>query len=139
MTTDQIYQFIQMNKLAVLATVTPENTSESACMGIAVTPDLKIIFDTVTTSRKYQNLLVNPSISFVIGLDNEQTIQYEGIAKIPTESELVELLKIYFKTFPDGQYRKDTWEDIAYFYVEPTWIRYSDFNSITPHIEEFKF
>jgi len=49
------------------------------------------------------------------------------------------LLKTYFKAFPDGQYRKDNWEDIAYFYVEPTWIRYSDFNSITPQIEEFKY
>ena|ERR1035437_2567178 len=139
MTKEQVYNFIRMNKLAVLATVTPDNKSESACMGIAVTSDLTIIFDTVTTSRKYQNLLVNPSISFVIGLDNEQTVQYEGIAKIPTPSELEELLKTYFKAFPDGQYRRDNWEDIAYFYVEPSWIRYSDFNSITPQIEEFNF
>ncbi len=139
MTTEQVYNFIRMNKLAVLATVTPDNKSESACMGIAVTSDLTIIFDTVTTSRKYQNLLVNPSISFVIGLDNEQSIQYEGIAKIPTESKLDELLKTYFEAFPEGQDRKDTLEDIAYFYVEPTWIRYSDYNSLTPEIEEFTF
>jgi hypothetical protein len=54
----------------------------------------------VSTSRKYQNLIDNPSIAFVIGWDDEQTIQYEGIAKIPTAEELDKLLEIYFKVFP---------------------------------------
>jgi hypothetical protein len=83
----------------------------------------------VTTSRKYQNLVINHSIAFGIGWDDWQTVQYEGIAKIPTENELTELLEYYFKVFPDGIQRKENWKDIAYFYVEPKWIRYSDFNS----------
>lgn len=137
MTTEFLYNFISKNKYAVLSTVTKDNHAEAALVGIAVTPDLTIIFDTVSTSRKYTNLIENPSIAFVIGWENEQTIQYEGIAKIPTAEELDKLLETYFKTFPDGKERKENWKDIAYFYVDPKWIRYSDFND--QKIEELNF
>ena len=138
MTIEFLYSFISKNKYAVLSTVTKDNRAEAALVGIAVTTDLKIIFDTVHTSRKYQNLINNPSIAFVIGLQNEQTVQYEGIAKIPTPDELDKLLPTYFNAFPDGQDRKENWKDIAYFIVEPQWIRYSDFG-ISPKIEEKTF
>jgi hypothetical protein len=107
-------------------------------VGIAVTKDLKLIFDTVTTSRKYRNLLQNPSIAFVIGWEGEQTIQYEGMAKVPAADELKELLPVYLEKFPDGKDRKERWKDIAYFYVEPKWIRYSDFSE-PPATEEMEF
>ena len=138
MTTEFLYDFISKNKYAVLSTVTKDNLPESALIGIAIATDLQIIFDTVSTSRKYQNLIANPSIAFVIGWDNEQTIQYEGIAKIPTTAELDKLLEIYFKAFPDGKERKENWKDIAYLCVEPKWIQYSDFN-IPQKIEEQNF
>lgn len=132
-----LYNFISKNKYAVLSTVTKENLAEAALVGFAITKDLKIIFDTVNTSRKYQNLIINPSIAFVIGWDNEQTIQYEGIAKTPNAKELDKLLECYFNVFPDGKGRKENWKNIAYFCVEPKWIRYSDFNN--QQIEELKF
>jgi uncharacterized pyridoxamine 5'-phosphate oxidase family protein len=138
MTTQFLFDFIAKNKYAVLATVAPDNSPEAAVIGIAATKDLEIIFDTVSTSRKYQNLIKNPSIAFVIGWDDEKTVQYEGIAKIPDTNELDGLLKIYFEVFPDGRERKENWKDIVYFYVEPKWIRYSDFR--TPlKIEEKTF
>src|SRR5437773_2169487 len=112
MTKEFLYNFIFKNKYAVLSTVTEDNLPEAALVGIAVTADLKIIFDTVNTSRKYQNLIKNPSIAFVIGWDNEETIQYEGLAKIPSAKELDSLLEIYFKVFPDGRERKENWKDI---------------------------
>jgi general stress protein 26 len=137
LTTDFLYKFISKHQYAVLSTVAKDNLPEAALVCFAVTQDLKIIFDTVSTSRKYQDLIANPSIAFVIGWDNEQTVQYEGIAKIPTLGELDNLLKIYFEVFPDGKDRKENWKDIAYFLVEPKWIRYSDFN--LQHIEQIKF
>ena len=110
---------------------------QSALVGIAVTRDLKIIFDTVTT-RKYKNLIINPAIAFVIGWDDEQTVQYEGTARIPKDQQFDELLAVYFEVFPDGRDRKENWKDISYFYVEPRWIRYSNFNEPV-QIEEIKF
>jgi uncharacterized pyridoxamine 5'-phosphate oxidase family protein len=138
MTTDFLYDFISKNKYSVLSTVNINNRPESALVGFAVTPDLKIIFDTVSNSRKYKNLLINSSVALVFGSDDWQTIQYEGIAKIPIENELNELLEYYFKVFPEGGQRRESWQDIAHFCVEPKWIRYSDFHS--PYkIEERRF
>lgn len=127
MTTEFLYEFISGHKYAVLSTVTADNLPEAAVVGIAITPDLKIIFDTVTGSRKYRNLVHNPSIAFVIGFEGERTVQYEGTAGFPTSAELDELTEIYFRVFPDGKVRKETWKDLVYFVVQPKWIRYSDF------------
>jgi uncharacterized pyridoxamine 5'-phosphate oxidase family protein len=60
MTKEFLYQFIAKNKYAVLSTVTPQQHPEAAVVGIAVTTELHLIFDTVNTSRKYQNLVKNP-------------------------------------------------------------------------------
>ena len=138
MTKEFLYSFISKYKLTVLATISEENNPESALVGFAVTPDLQIIFDTVKTSRKYQNLLKNSSISFVIGWDNEQTVQYEGVAKIPSDAELETLLPNYFKVFPEGVDRKKNLKDLVYFCVKPLWIRYCDFNAPS-NIEELYF
>jgi uncharacterized pyridoxamine 5'-phosphate oxidase family protein len=138
MTTEFLFDFISKHKYAVLSTVTANNDPESALVGFAVTHDLKIIFDTLSTSRKYKNLVLNPSVAFVIGWDNEQTLQYEGTARIPAENELDAILEVYFNVFPDGKQRKENWKDIAYFYVDPRWIRYSDFNN-PQYIEEIRF
>ncbi len=67
MTTKFLYEFISKSKYAVLATVIPANLPEAALAGIAETQDVKIIFDTVSTSKKYKNLIKNPFIAFVIG------------------------------------------------------------------------
>ncbi len=134
MTTEFLRDFIAAHKYAVLSTVTKDNCAQAAAVGIAVTPELEIVFDTTNTSRKHLNLVRNPSIAFVIGCEGEQTIQYEGIARIPAKDELDRLLDIYFKVFPDGRERRENWKDLVYFCVTPKWIRYSDFN--TPQIIE---
>lgn len=139
MTTEFLYNFIRQHKYAVLSTVSQDNLPESALVGFIVTQDLKIFFDTVSDSRKYKNLILNSNISFVIGWENEQTLQYEGIAKIPNHTELDDFLQAYFEVFPDGKDRIKNWKNISYFYVEPKWIRYSDFKKSTPRIKEFKF
>jgi uncharacterized pyridoxamine 5'-phosphate oxidase family protein len=138
MTKDFLYSFISKHKLTVLATISEDNIPESALVGFAVTPDLQLIFDTVKTSRKYKNLLRNPAISFVIGWDNEQTVQYEGEAKIPNDTELENLLPYYYKVYPDGIDRKKNLKDLVYFCVKPNWIRYSNFN-FPANIEEITF
>jgi general stress protein 26 len=138
MTTGFLYEFISRRKYAVLSTVTADGLPGSALVGFVATPDLKIFFDTVNSSRKYQNLVKNPAVAFIIGWESEQTVQYEGTAKIPSAAELEELLPFYFQVFPDGRERKENWKDLVYFAVEPRWIRYSDFGN-PPIIEELGF
>jgi general stress protein 26 len=139
MTKEFLYNFIRRYKYGIVSTVSLRNTPESACVGFAVTADLEIIFDTVSDSRKYKNLLLNHNIAFVIGCRGEQTVQYEGVAKVPDDKELDNLLQTYFEVFPEGKVRKDKWKNIAYFCVTPKWIRYSNFNNSKYQVEVMTF
>jgi hypothetical protein len=88
MTRAELYAFISRHKLGVLGYLSPVGTPQSALVGIAVTPELEIIFDTVNSSRKYSALLRNPAASFAIGWTGEVTVQYEGFAFQPGGEEL---------------------------------------------------
>ena len=64
----ELFDFMASHKLGVLGYLSPQGTPRSALVGIAVTPELEIVFDTVSSSRKYGDLRANPAASFVIGL-----------------------------------------------------------------------
>jgi general stress protein 26 len=128
MTRTDLLRFLQQHRLGVLATASESGAPESAVVGIAVSDDLELIFDTLDNTRKCRNLRRNPNISVVIGWDKEITVQYEGIADEPRGTELNRLKKVYFAAYPDGPLRQ-SWPGITYFRVRPIWARYSDFNS----------
>lgn len=135
-----LYTHLARHRLGVLATVGPDGAPQSALVGIAVTPQLEFVFDTVKTSRKYPNLIACPRCSFVIGgWDNtEQTVQYEGVAHQLERPARDHYLPLYFAAWPDGPSRL-TWPGIVHFVVRPLWIRYSDFDLNPPLIHEFRF
>src|SRR5688572_30437174 len=132
---EDLYRFIRQRKLGVLSTISGSETPQSALIGIAVTPDLEIIFDTTKSTRKYSNLTMKPQCSLVIGWEAEQTLQYEGQAEEIQATDLARYQEIYFRAWPDGPARL-TWPGIVYFVVRPSWIRYSDFAQDPPLIEE---
>jgi hypothetical protein len=136
MTPSELQRFVASCKLGVLSTIGPTGAPQSALVGIAVTPGLEIVFDTVKTSRKYPNLCTATACSFVIGWEGEQTVQYEGQARELSGAERGYYLDIYFHTWPDGPGRLK-WPGIVHFAVTPTWIRYSDFDVRPPFIIEF--
>jgi pyridoxine/pyridoxamine 5'-phosphate oxidase len=128
MTRDELLPFLRKHRLGVQSTVSPSGDPQAAVVGIAVTPELEIIFDTVDTSRKCLNLRANPRIAFVIGWDQEITVQLEGIADEPTGKERERTLEVYFAAYPECRDHL-AWKGITHFRVRPTWIRYSDFNA----------
>jgi Pyridoxamine 5'-phosphate oxidase len=138
MTMADLFTFMAGHKLGVLGNISPEGAPQSALVGIAVTRELEIIFDTVASSRKYANLLANPAASFVIGWTGEVTVQFEGVARKPEGAELARYQQAYFAAWPAGPDRL-SWPGIAYFVVRPKWIRYSDFDQRPALIEEFTF
>jgi len=140
MTEADLYVFMARHRFGILATICPNATPQSALMGIAITPQLEIVFDTVKSSRKYPNLIARPACSFVIGGwgAGEQTVQYEGEAQELESPDLERYQTIYFQVWPDGPARM-RWPGIVYFIVRPTWIRYSDFDQNPPLIREFTF
>lgn len=138
MTKADVYHFVLKCRLGVLSSVAPSGKPQSALVGVAVTENLEIVFDTVKASRKYGNLISRPACSFVFGWAGEQTIQYEGTAEEMSGANLERYQQVYFRTWPDGPARM-SWPGIVYFVVRPTWVRYSDFDHNPPLIREFTF
>lgn len=94
----------------------------SALVGIAVTPGLEIVFNTVKSSRKYSNHIARPACSFVVGgWAGEQTVQFEGTAIEPRGEMLKGYQEGYFAVWPDGPARL-SWPGIVYFAVRPRWM-----------------
>ncbi|MGY3620890.1 pyridoxamine 5'-phosphate oxidase family protein [Bradyrhizobium sp. USDA 10063] len=136
MTRAELHAVLRKHRLAVVSTIGPASP-QAAVVGIAVTETLDIVFDTLSTSRKYANLRADPRVALVIGWDAEQTVQYEGIADLPAGADLDACKQTYFATWPDGREREQ-WPDIAYVRIRPRWVRYSDFAMTPPRIEEMR-
>jgi len=127
LTKGELHAFIAGQRYGVVATVQGDGATESALVGIAVSPELEIYFDTLGETRKAVNLRRDPRVSFVIGWDNEQSVQLEGIADEPKDEELLALKRIYYAAWPDGPTR-ESWPGITWIRVKPRWVRFSDFN-----------
>lgn len=130
--------FLRRHRLAVQSSAARSGGVQAAVVGIAVSDDFEIVFDTLESTRKANNLATDPRIAFVIGGSlegEEQTVQYEGIADRPSGGELQAVREIYFGTWPDGRDRLQ-WPGLIHIRVRPTWLRFSDFLIDPPTIVE---
>ncbi len=130
-----VLAFIGSKRLAVIATVDGAGRPEAALIGYAFDPGFGLVFDTSGLSRKACNLRARAEAAAVIGWDDETTVQLEGTAREPVGQELGRAKQVYFAIWPDGRAR-EAWQDIAYFVIEPNWIRYSRYAD-PPEIVEF--
>lgn len=121
-----LFAFLRRHRLCVQASVADTGAPQAAVVGYGVSEHLEIVFDTLGTTRKMTNLRRDARVALVIGWDEEQTAQIEGLADEPAGAELARLKLVYFAAYPDGPTR-ETWKDITYVRVRPTWARYSDF------------
>lgn len=120
-----ILDFIKKHTLAVISTVGADHKPESAVLEFGETDELELIFDTFKSSRKYKKLQTNTYVAFVIGWDDDITVQYEGIAGEVVGEQASKYKKAYWAKNPKAE-RWESREGITYFKVTPTWIRYSD-------------
>lgn len=135
-----IHDYLERHDLAVLATASPSGSPAAALIGIALMGNengqgMAVVFDTLTTTRKYARLKANPRVALVIGLVDETTLQLDGEAEELAGEALAEAKKVYFRKWPDGRER-EAWPNITYFKVRPWWIRHSDFGHQPPRIIE---
>jgi len=136
----QLLEFLRQHRLAVQASASAEDGPQAAVVGYAITDHFEIVFDTLESTRKAQNLRRDRRIALVIGglvAGDERTVQYEGVADEPSGAELGRLKKIYYAVNPDGPSRLN-WPGLIYIRVRPSWIRYSDYNVDPPEIVEFR-
>ena len=127
--TGDLLAYLRRSKLATVSTIGPDGAPQSALVGIGVTDDLRIVFDTASTTRKHANLVRDPRISVVVAGPGEQTLQYEGVAtQTPVAGiEGADVREAYYLSWPDGRDRL-SWPGLSYWCVTPTWARYSDFD-----------
>ncbi len=133
----ELHEFISRHRYGVVATTHADGSSQSALVGIAASPELEIFFDTIGDTRKAQNLRRDPRISMVIGWDNEQSVQLEGVADEPKGAGLATLKLVYYAAWPDGPAR-ESWPGITWFRVRPRWVRFSDFNRAEGAVREIE-
>lgn len=139
MTRSDLLAFLRSQRYAVQTSVAADGSPQAAVVGIAVTADFELIFDTLTSTRKAVNLARDGRIAFVVGpLDAEAavTVQCEGLVDQPSGAELDRVRDAYFVVFPDGRDRQSL-PGITYFRARLTWLRYSDFRTDPPTILEF--
>ncbi len=97
MTRDELLEFLRAQQWAVEASVTGQGGPQAAAIGVAISEELELVFDTLGASRKARNLRTNPNIALVVGWDDGQTAQIEGIVDEPTGAELQRLAAVYLE------------------------------------------
>lgn len=138
--TQKILDYLGTQLLGVLSYVNAAGKPQSALVAVTETEGLDLIFGTDKTSRKYQQILNNPHVAFVIGTDVEAgiTVQYEGIATEVDGAELEKARDLHLKKNP--QSKKFAFKDSqTFFTVKLTWVRYAAMNQQPPEIFELTF
>jgi len=130
--------FMTRARYGVVSSLAADGTPQSALVGVAITPELEIVFDTLKTTRKYANLSARPACSVALWWGGEQTVQIDGVALEPSGAALDLYRQIYFAAWPDGRDRL-AWTGIAHLVVRPRWIRATDYDQAPPLIEEMQF
>jgi len=133
-----LYSFMTRARYGVISSLAADGTPQSALVGVAITPELEIIFDTLKSTRKYANLSSRSACSVVLWWGGEQTVQIDGVAAEPPGAELDSYREIYFAAWPDGRDRL-VWAGITHLVVRPRWIRAIDYDQVPPLIEEMRF
>ena len=133
----ELVDFVRQRGLAVVATTGADGAPEAAVVGITATDLGELVLDTAVDSRKADNIRRDPRVAVVIGWDDEQTLQIEGVADFLTGDERDRCIDFYFRQYPDGRDRaKDP--NICHVRIVPSWGRHSDYRPESFGINEFR-
>jgi hypothetical protein len=138
MTRVELLRFMRAERHATVASVSPTGAAQAAVVGVVVSDDFEIFFDTLDVTRKALNLRARPRAAVVLGsvaADAKVTVQVEGAADEPRGTDLERLKELYFERFLDGPTRQ-AWKGLIYVRVRPTWLRLSDYAQDPPRIVE---
>ncbi|HEX3893579.1 MAG TPA: pyridoxamine 5'-phosphate oxidase family protein [Terracidiphilus sp.] len=133
-----LYAFMSHARYGVVASLAADGTPQSAIVGVAITTELDIVFDTLKTTRKYANLTARPACSVTLWWGGEQTVQVDGAAFEPAGADLEQARAAYFSVWPDGRERL-SWAGMTHLVVRPRWMRVVDYDQSPTMIEELSF
>jgi hypothetical protein len=136
----ELLRAMRAERHATIASVSADGAPQAAVVGVVVSDDLEVFFDTLDVTHKAMNLRARPRAALVIGsvaADAKVTVQIEGVADEPRGTDLERLKALYFERFPDGPTRQ-AWKGLIYVRVRPTWLRFSDYGADPPCIIELE-
>lgn len=97
----KLIEYISANPIAVVSTTNDKSVPHAAAVYVCVDEDCHVYFTTKKDTRKFDNLVANPSVALTIvrPADNS-TLQAEGKASIVKDNEVIsnvfkKLAKIY--------------------------------------------
>jgi general stress protein 26 len=130
----QALDFLKSKVVAVIATVSSENTPEAATIHYVVDDDFTFYFRTETNSRKAQNFMANNHVALVVGTEDiPVTVQIEGIVQqIDNGEEFMTKYQQLQSAAHSGSYPpileglKDR-PGATFYKIIPTWVRWTDF------------
>jgi len=138
LTRAELLALLRAEPHATVASTGPDHGPQAALVGVAVSDELEIVFDTLASTRKAANLRARPRAAVVFGsvaAGSQVTVQVEGVADEPRGADLERLKAVYYARFPDGPTRL-SWPGLIYVRVRPTWLRVSDYRAEPARIVE---
>jgi uncharacterized pyridoxamine 5'-phosphate oxidase family protein len=132
-----VLEFLKKHVLAVIATCHRNGTPEAATIDFCVLDDFEILFSSFKETRKFKNIAERPGVAFVIGWDDNITVQYEGDATAVPAADLQKYQEVFLNSVPAE--REFIERGAVLFKATPQWIRYSDFNKEPPELIEIEF
>lgn len=127
-----ILDFIKSKKYAVISSVNQAGQPESALVAFSETNNYELIIMTSETSRKVQNIVLNPNVSIVVGFDSDEltSIQLEGVARVLSLESAQDYTDIYYAKQPGSKKHRDL-EGECVVVINLLWARYTNY-SATP-------
>ncbi len=121
----QLVEFVRKHPLGVIASTGPQGQPQAALINIAVLPDLSLVFETTSQTRKSGNIERDPRVALVIG-GGQETLQYEGMAALLEGRRLEEARDAFLAAFPLKS-PDENWPGNSYYLVTPCWLRFSNY------------
>lgn len=119
--------FARRHQLMVLATASATGMPQASVVRFLATDTFEIIFTAHVRQRKLANLRQDARASAVIGWDDYQTLQLEGIAVVLIGQDLDDARQLFAHQVPAEYEWRRRIEGLEYIRLSPGWIRYSDF------------
>lgn len=127
--------YLKSHKLAVMATVGADGKPEAATVAFTLSGDGVIIVATSSASRKFHNIESGSEVALVVGWE-DKTVQIEGNAVLLKDESVIEKYEAEHLVNNPGSVDYAKQPDQKYIIIHPKWLRFTDFRSMPPTVEE---
>lgn len=119
--------FIRRHQLAVVSTISRSGFPQSSVVRFLATDAFEVVFSAGSQQRKVANLATCEKASAVIGWDEYQTVQLEGIGAVLQGAKLAKIREFFAKEAPEEYAWRRQVDGLQYIKIAPKWLRFSDF------------